>query len=402
MPTKKGFPTVAEKVAQELAASFDHKLDKMQSDVADKFARLEEAMLRMAAPQQTLDRDSTNTPSTSNARSQSPVATDQQHSLASHQSDQQDPTNIVLRNFAQAVPAREPTTSDAIPDVNRRSAFQPPARRRSRSADGRHDPLLHAALHDPVPKVNNPNPWGAWLQKNSVPSQAFSPLDAPESDNFEEDLTSQHVRNILASTAHQLSAGNNKPGIYPHKLVFRGPEKKRIPLNNVSLAEHLWGILCIVKDPKIDPRIKPSLLAHLEDVIEDACDFQWPAVRRWSEETFSLIAENRLPNGWYSSHRIQLLRVSMSRIDNAKLSFEVEPTPQHKHQFTAQQTDNLKGGSPFPAFNSPTGCTHQSGHVMGGRRMLHICSYCLVQCSTGYQHSEASCRNKEKFGMPHF
>lgn len=210
------------------------------------------------------------------------------------------------------------------------------------------------------------------------------------------------MRNILATTAHHLSSGNSKPGLYPHKFVVRGPEKKRIPLNNVSLAEHLWGILCIVKDPKTDPRIKPCLLAHLEDVIEDACDFVWPAVRRWSEETFSLIAENRIQNGWYSSHRIQLLRVSMSRTDNAKINFDFDPLSQRKQQPSAPQNDALKGGPPCPAFNSQAGCSLQSGHTVGGRRMLHKCSYCLLQCSTGYQHSEASCRNKAKFGKPHF
>lgn len=117
---------------------------------------------------------------------------------------------------------------------------------------------------------------------------------------------------------------------------------------------------------------------------------------------------NRIPYGWYSTHRIQLLRVSISRIDNAKLNFDIEPTPQSKQhqsmpqQFVLQQADNLKGGPPCQAFNSLNGCSQQSGHLVGGRRMLHICSYCLLQCSAGYQHSEAHCRNKVKFGKSHF
>lgn len=403
MPTKKGHPTVAERVAQELAASFDQKLEKVQTDVADKFARLEEAMLRMAAPQHNSNQGATNIPATPIAGNETTPPPNQQAQVASQQLLSHEPVTTVPEILNTAASAQSSTTSDATPDVNRRSAFQPPTRRRSRSADGRHDTLPTTATFDPHLKVNTANPWSSWLQKNSAGQQQL-PLSADfkEPDQFEEDLTSQHVRNILASTAHHLSSGNNKPGVYPHKLVFRGPEKKRIPLNNVTLAEHLWGIMCIVKDPKTDPRIKPSLLAHLEDVIEDACDFQWPAVRRWSEETFSLIAENRLPNGWYSTTRIQLLRVSMSKIDNAKLYCDPETPVQRKPQFTTQQADNLKGGPPCTAFNSPNGCTQQSGHLVGGRRMLHICSYCLVQTSTGYQHSETNCRNKAKFGKNHF
>lgn len=369
----------------------------------------------MAVPQQ-----QTNQPHQSSAQplqnQNNTTGATAQHTTALIHSEPSMPTaRDILRPEVAGQSVTELTTSDAISpeDVSRRHASQPPTRRRSRSADVRLDPLPRTALNDPVSDVNNANPWKAWLQKSSLPPQLATATGGADTDQIEEDLTSQHVRNILASTAHQLTSGNAKPGIYPHKLVFRGPEKKRIPLNNVSLAEHLWGILCIVKDPKVDPRIKPCLLAHLEDVIEDACDFQWPAVRRWSEETFSLIAENRIPNGWYAVNRIQLLRVSMSRIDNAKLTFDVDfpaqskqqshnPSAQSKQQSFNQQTDGLRGGPPCQAFNSQAGCNQQSGHMIGGRRMLHICSYCLMQCSTGYQHSEASCRNKLKFGKTHF
>lgn len=402
MPTKKGFPTVAEKVAEQLTASFDNKLEKIQSDVADKFARLEQAMLRMAVPQHHGTSENNSLPTPTSPQPGVSNAQPSQPSLIDHQNTQRGniSSDNGLLNANQTDSDR--ATSDAINDARGRQ-LQPPTRRRSKSADVCRDTLPRPVLHDPVQDVNKANPWGAWLQKNAHAGN--QDLPAPrlvDPDNYDEDATTQHVRNILASTAHHLSSGNAKPGLYPHKFVFRGPEKRRIPLNNVSLAEHLWGLLCIVKDPKTDPRIKPSLLAHLEDVIEDACDFQWPAVRRWSEETFSLIAENRLPNGWYSTTRIQLLRVSMSRIDNAKFNFDLDPQPQRKQQQPQAHNDALKGGPPCQAFNSQAGCTLQSGHLVGGRRMLHICSYCLFQCSTGYQHSEAHCRNKAKFSNAHF
>lgn len=48
MPTKKGKPTVAEKVAEQVTASFDKKLEKIHSEVEDKFAMLEMAMLHLS------------------------------------------------------------------------------------------------------------------------------------------------------------------------------------------------------------------------------------------------------------------------------------------------------------------------------------------------------------------
>lgn len=89
-----------------------------------------------------------------------------------------------------------------------------------------------------------------------------------QAQEFNDPSMSQQVRNKLAPTAHQLSAGN-KPQFFHH-----GPEKKRFGINSVTLAEHLWGIIRIVKDHKTEARIKPDLLSHLEDVVEDSCDYE--------------------------------------------------------------------------------------------------------------------------------
>lgn len=76
-------------------------------------------------------------------------------------------------------------------------------------------------------------------------------LDEPE-------LRAQ-VQQIIKNTAHTHSAGTSRPGSYPFKYVTTGPEKHKVAITSVTLSEHLLGILRMVKDPKIDPMVKPWL-----------------------------------------------------------------------------------------------------------------------------------------------
>lgn len=121
----------------------------------------------------------------------------------------------------------------------------------------------------------------------------------------------------------------------------------------------------MVKDVKTDPLIKPALLSHLEV----SAKFEWPAVRRWSEEIFSMVSEDRLPKCWFSAARIQLKRMSMSRLDTACLSLQKDQRDQqpdrfkNKHYGGSQQQELYAGGGPpCLAFNSPAGCFLFSGH----------------------------------------
>lgn len=54
----------------------------------------------------------------------------------------------------------------------------------------------------------------------------------------------------------------------------------------------------MTKDERVPDEIKPELYNHVEDILEDACTYDWPkAVRKWSEQVFNMIAHNRLPLG---------------------------------------------------------------------------------------------------------
>lgn len=58
------------------------------------------------------------------------------------------------------------------------------------------------------------------------------------------------------------------------------------------------------------------------------------------------------------------------------------------------QQELLRGGPPCVQFNSPNGCSLPSGHVVNGHRLLHICTYCLMQTASANPHSEVVSWNK--------
>lgn len=250
----------------------------------------------------------------------------------------------------------------------------------------------------------NSNPWGTWVD-NSRPQTTFA---LPCHDTFDTDDVQHQVQNILASTAHSLSRGNVKPGTYPFKYITRGPDKHRVPINSVTLSEHLWGIIRMLKDDKVDQMIKPALVSHLEDIIEDSCEFEWAGIRKWSDDVFGMIAEGRFPKGWDSVDRIQMLRMSVSRIANLSAHHKEPYNRRQNASSTHPNYDNnrtheiTRGGPPCMAFNSQAGCQLYPGHLVNGKRMLHICSFCLCNTSAAYNHSEVHCRNKQRFGAQNF
>lgn len=163
----------------------------------------------------------------------------------------------------------------------------------------------------------------------------------------------------------------------------------------------------MIRDDKLDPAVRPYLNNHLVEVIEDSCDFEWGNVRRWSEEVFGLIAEDLLPGGWAASSRIQMLRMSMSRLqaarqhcepDNYARLRELHSTQSRSTQQYSQQSDAVKGH----ACNSVSGCPLPSGYLSNGKRLKHVCTFCLINSCAAYTHPETQCRNKTESSAHHF
>lgn len=267
---------------------------------------------------------------------------------------------------------------------------------------------------------NNNNPtWTAWLATQrpanapasaTVSRPAFDhhiPTDTRptyDSAHYATGAIDAQVRHIMEATPHQLT-GNIPSGVFPFKKVTRGPEKKKLSFNTVTLAEHMFGMFRILEDSNINPAIKPDIFQHMKEVAEDACEFEWQGyVRRWSEEVFSLMAEGRLPNGWAETAKIQNLRTGMSRVDSARLAIQKEGAISKKQASYAQthNSEVMRGGPPCQAFNTDQGCSLPSGHVSGGKKQIHVCSYCLLNNAAAHPHSEAVCRNKQRRSTSHF
>lgn len=290
-----------------------------------------------------------------------------------------------------SVPASDLQANAPVPDVTAPAAI---------SAS-----VSNVVTRPDVTEVNKNEGWAAWLLANGALPPNNKPMNSGTIQHYDtakdaEQSLQNQVRNILENTASHMSKGMVKKP-YPYCYVRRGDEKKHATINSVTLGEHVWGILAMVKDPDVPASIKPALLEHLDEVAEDSMEFEWQAVRRWSEEVFSLVSEGRLPQGWSSTGKIQLLRMSIARTSTAKISgagSQDKARAYHNQAFP----DNKKSAPPCVAYNSAEGCSHPQGHVVNGRRRQHICAYCFSCSGATFYHSEVNCRNKNRDKVHHF
>lgn len=390
MPNKKNNTTlVTEDQLVEVVSA--RVTGQIRQDMDERFARFEQMLERVAAP-----------------RDEPPQSSTDSSKKRAAEDDQE--------------PSRPPTkvprqvSETPVHDISHSSIH-------NYEADGLHFPLRPTHGADGTGRMahalgvqearaayvninNDASTWAAWFGAQ----QPFSSQPAVAAPGSVYDTTGiapadidAHVRHILDASPNQFK-GNVPVGIYPFKQVTRGLEKKKLSFNTVTLAEHIYGMFRIIDDIHTSPTIKPYIITHMREVAEDACEFEWPGyVRRWSEEVFNLIAENRLPGGWGATARIQNLRTGMSRVDAARLTFAKEaPVNKRPVSHSHQQSEMLRGGPPCSAFNSSQGCALQSGHVQAGKRQIHVCSYCLLNNAAAHPHSEALCRNKQRNTASHF
>lgn len=150
----------------------------------------------------------------------------------------------------------------------------------------------------PGSNVNNNNAtWTAWQAAQQPFSSQQSGFPGAILSGDQAATLEDQVRYIMETTPNQFKGKLPSGGfLFPYKYVTRGPEKRKLSFNTVTLAEHIYGMFRMIDDQCTDPAIKPSLVVHMREVAEDACEYEWNThVRRWSEEVFSMIAEKKPP-----------------------------------------------------------------------------------------------------------
>lgn len=216
---------------------------------------------------------------------------------------------------------------------------------------------------------------------------------------YNDDNLDAHVQNIIASSASTIAHGNVKMGFFPSKYVLRGHEKKRATINSLTISEHCWGIFRMIHDEEVQADIKPNLLIHIEQILEDTQEYDWQtAVRPWSIKVFSRIAEGRIFGGWSAKTEIQNLRMMIVQASTAKIDNRDnrDTTQANRPHFSAQSSEQLRGGHPCVNYNSQKGCTLPSGHLHNGKKLIHICAFCLFDSAAARPHPEFYCRNKQR------
>lgn len=386
-------PQQEQQEPEPVLTSFDQVAAKLSADFNTKFGKIEKVLEAITAAVPALAPGNDEEPPQKKPRGPAQVEPHQTRSRGPANDLTPPPKKVpvkVSKKPAAATISKPPDEPrNAIPDAY---SQQPPPQE------------LPAAILPLNQNINNNIP--AWLTDEvqlvqpSSHSLPLSTRDLRPNDAFDD-----QVHQILATTAHHLTKGNRNEKNFPCKYIIKGPERRPANLGTVSLQEHLWGISRMIRDVSVPRDIKPLLYVHLEEILEDARDYDWStAVRAWSEECFSQVEEKRL--SWHESAKIQLLRTSISRTSTAKLTSARDSSsrPPRQQQFFTNYSnyETYKGGPPCPDYNSGQGCTLQSGHMLSGKKMMHICSYCLAHTSALNPHSEAFCRNKQRHANYHF
>ena len=158
----------------------------------------------------------------------------------------------------------------------------------------------------------------------------------PRSPKQHQDMASRHRRGGSCSTAgeavHIIAAAVNgkaygrKQGI-PHKyllpydLVEWGDEGKMIKKGEATRDEYVLGLKRMEAQRHFPTHALPVLSAHQETIAQDNCSLPW--------ETFTRIADGRLPQGWDDQAAIDILRIEIIAAAGKVPSHAHGPAPIH-------------------------------------------------------------------------
>ena len=259
----------------------------------------------------------------------------------------------------------------------------------------------------------------------------------------------------LLDTAQHISGVKGKR-THAHEFVTRGPTRTKTTLAAIEIPEYLYGLKRLATDDKTPLSDRPKILEHFDQVLIDAKDFDWEQVREWSEEVLSGVADGTMKwsdpyNPNWSDPAIATTRSELSHFRPGRLfptlasvmlaaekaaaraairagttptipaaaaagyatahstsaaqaSYTSQPRPANAPGKPKRRAPTTVGRSDVvcEAFNSPTGCNKEDGHLIGSVAQGHHCSWCRSTIQLLHTHSYSSCNIKANYRGPAF
>ena len=156
----------------------------------------------------------------------------------------------------------------------------------------------------------------------------------------------------------------------------------------------------------------PALSRHQETVAQDNCSLLWETVRRYSEETFTRIADGRLPQGGHDQAAIDILRIEIiAAAGKAPFHCHTHGTgsahaavskaadwPRHQAD-TKNVYDRASMGAPCGPWNRNWAACDKAwkgeSHGAPPNRFTQVCGYCSNVRRITTTHPEAEFYSKK-------
>ena len=178
--------------------------------------------------------------------------------------------------------------------------------------------------------------------------------------------------------------------------VFIGPDRRRVRYDELTQEQWTAGLTAFAaEEPNVT--VQMNMLSYLASLLQDVCDYSFPAGRRAHTLVLSFIEGGRL--NWLDVSAIQRVCESYSYRAHAArshASVAVHPIAYVRHTSSATgKTDRGTARSrPCRNYNSGS-CRQESCHLTNGFLYEPFCSFCATK-GFKHKHSEQNCPSKDK------